>query len=841
MKNFLLILLGKGTNDSIKRHTEGLFKSECYYDWIKLKIISSSKSHPFKNAESQLIASYKEEIKLRQETLTDGIHIQQGIIALPVDDENDNVYYNFLQELVKTSIIFISFINIPSWSQNNPIISNRNPDQIQNLNELIKKNISSNIDKSIMRLFYTFDHNDLVLICNGKNMELKNYLETLEKIRFSHLTNGYFAIHDITTIYGYKNVHNEDLDKIDNISVVVSVSGKNISPSNIQSSFRLETIGRYDHLSGYKNITWKQISELSKELHGKDVIASRVHIGYELPDNLVEEKNKLYLSNTISSPLYSIFKEKYKKEIASLDFSKLVEIYGNDKEYVDSLKLMLSEIGFAINITLQRGFSKYNSVCYIEPYFSFIRYIKEKIIEKFINESEKNPYLKDTIAKDLAESLVDISNSFYKSILTLDSSIMHSERRFIMSDPHQLTLFDIPPKLIAYYTSIASELTTLLNKDSNNTYVFLITPDIKKDIYVESITRNRDIDNEINILVIHINERSIYNVAYTTKILAHEIAHHVGQNSDLRKERANYFIKCYIALLLRRGLDPDLFLNFNKVEEATNFIGDLVTKLFALVEKSDFTENQNNYFYMDELEKEFHSFIIKNLREYNDIDLDIYKIFSNCFDDNITTKYIRNSKRFFASEFDLPSDAILKNYVWRQILNSVYTNLQEYFDNSEQINEDRKGIRFILQEGYADIQMILLTENQNLQVEKITNNYSQLFKGLEGKSDEMIRISAVINAFWEKEKRDYSSIADLPLICNDSLLERAYYTYICKQASLYFTIVKEDHNNMTTLSNHDELYDYSKTSLFMSNDINKIIQEVDNTIASYVKNILMKN
>lgn len=841
MNNFLLILLGKGINDSIEQHTEGLFKSECYYDWIQIKIISSSENQPFNNAESQLIASYEEEIKLRQETIANDIHIQQGIIALPVDDENDNVYVNFLQGLNKTSIIFISFINIPSWSQKESIISNRNPDQIQSLNELIKKNISDTIDKSIMRLFYTFDHNDLVLICNGKNMELKNYLETLEKIRFIHLTNEFSAIHDITTIYGYKNIHNEDLDKINNINAVVSISGKNISPSNISSSFRMETIGRYDHLSGYKNITWKQISELSKELHGKDVIASRVHIGYELPDNLVEEKNKLYPSNPIPSPLYSIFKEKYKKEINSLDFSKLVEIYGNDKEYVDSLKLMLSEIGFAISITLQRGFSKYNSVCYIEPYFSFIRYIKEKIIEKFINESEKNPYLKDNISKDLAESLVDISNSFYKSILTLDSSIMHSERRFIMSDPHQLTLFDIPPKLIAYYTSIASEMTTLLNKDSDNTYVFLITPDIKRDIYVESITRNRDIDNEINILVIHINERSIYNVTYTTKILAHEIAHHVGQNSDLRKERANYFIKCYIALLLKRCLDPDLFLNFNNVEEVTSFIEDLVTKLFALVEKSNFTKDQNNYFYMDELGKKFHLFIMEKLREIEDIDPDIYIIFSNCFSDNITKTYIRNSKRFFTSEIDLPNDTILKNYVWRQILNSVYTNLEKYFRKPEQEFEDLECIKFVFKEGYADIQMILLTEDQNLQIKEITNNYSQLFIGLEEKTDEMIRKTAVINAFWEKEKRDYNNIADLPLICNDSLLERAYYTYICKQASLYFTIVKEDHNNMTTLSNHDELYDYSKTSLFMSNDINKIIQEVDNTIASYVKNILMKN
>ncbi len=836
MKNFLLMLLGKGTNESIDDSVEGVFKSECYYDWIKLKVISKSENSSENSPEGLLVASYNEEIISRQKTMNNDLHVQQGIIALPADAEDEESSYNdFLIGINNTSIVFISFINVPSWSQKEreEIISSATLDKHVSVNEVIKMKILEIIDNSSMRLFYTFDHNDFVMICNGEKTELKDYFKTLEKIRFILVMDKYFAVHDITTIYGYKSKNIDKLNTTSSISAVISISGPDIVPSNVKSSFRMETVGRYDHLSGYKDFTWHQLSKISKKLHGDNVITSRVHIGCDLSDDLTIAKYDTKLPRKKISTLYHKFEDLYKNEIRSINFTKLAGIYDKDIKYVDSIKLMLNEIGLAISTTLKRGFSKYNSVCYIEAYIYFIKYIKDKIIGEFCKMSENASIQKDDIAKDLAEVLVDISNAFYKSILTLDSSIMHSERRFIMSDPHQLMLFDVPPKLIAYYTSIASEMARTLNENSNNKYVFLITPDIKKDIYIESITDNRDIDDEINILVIHINERNIYNVTDTTRNLAHEIAHHVGQDKDLRKIRACCFIKCYIALLIKSCLDPDLFSNQNSIDNTSLIIEKLSENIFTLVENSDFLDDINNYYYMDILQEKFHLFLIKKLSHVSKINPILYEIFSKCFDNEVITSYVRKSECFFVDidNVNLSSDTILKEFVFRLILETAYKELKNYFQDSEQVIEDMKCIRFVFKEGYADVQMILLTENLNLNISKIIKNYSQNFESVKDKTDEMMRKCAVVNAFLEKEDRHYDGIADLDLIKKDNILNRAYFMYICKQATLYFEKFKYKNFN-------NRLFDYSKTLLFKTSEVSEIIQQVDNTIASYIESIL---
>lgn len=827
MKSFLLMLLGKETSRSIDDLTDNVFRSECYYDWIGLNVIGNPENSLKDNPESLLVKSYDEEMKLRQKMIENGLHVQQGIIALPSDDEEDENSYNvFLNEINNTSIIFITFVNIPLWSQEEKekLITSFTMDETLSVNEAAKMKITQAIDKSGIRLFHTLDHNDFVMICNGEKTNLKDYLKTLEKIRFLRFADEYFVVHDITTFYGYKSKSVSESDISNSFSAVVSISGQDVLPFDISSSFKMETVGRYDHLTGYNNLTWNQLSEISKKLHKDNVITSRVHIGCKTTNEECGE----YFPIQKPSPLFNRFDKIYKAELNSLDYDKLVEIYNGDEKYVDSIKLMLNEIGLAINITLQRGFSKYNSVCYIEPYRYFIKYIKDKIIGKFCIEYNKNICPEDE--GPLSEILVDISNSFYKSILTLDSSIMHSERRFIISDPHQLTLFDVPPKLIAYYTAIANEMASALNKDSQNKYVFLITPDIKKDIYVESITDNRDIGEEINILVIHINERSIYNVTDTTKILAHEIAHHVGQDNGLRKKRACHFVRCYIALLTTKCLDSEIFDAYSNINDVVLIIEKIVEDIFKLLENSKLFNDINQYYYLDKLQDNIYISLTEYVKNIEKIDKRLYEILLMHLDDAIITNYIKKEESFFVDiSSSLSNNAILKNYVYRRILDTAYENLQTYLSKPEGI----ECAQFVFKEGYADVQMILLTEDPNLEATKIIENYTN-FEYVTDKVDEMMRKCAVINAF----QNDMSDIAGLSLIQNHDILDQAYYVYVCKQATLYFTAVKNTSEFNNQESEYNKFFDYSKTSLFKNIETSKIIRQVDNTIASYMESIL---
>lgn len=837
MKNFLLILLGKGTKGV---STDDVFKSECYYDWIKLKNIPGGSE---KSPEDLFVAGYDEEVNERQCVITNNAHVQQGIIALPTDNVGDSEeeYNAFLKRIQNTSIIFISFISLPSWSKNER-------DKIfnstirENANEQIKNAILSKMDKTSMRLFYTFDHNDFAVICDGIETKLDDYLDVLAEIRSITFAHKYQIVHDITTIYGYKS----QVDSQDKINAVISVSGQNVVfDSNIEKlrSFATETIGRYDHLSEYAGITWNQLASMSNRLHGANVITSRVHIGCGRSDK------PLYDYFKTTSMLFSNFKNKYEKKINDIDFDKLTELYKGEVAYIASIKVLLYEIGFAIDTTLQRGFSKYNGICYIESYLCFLDYIKEKTVNKYcelvkfrdeVKIDDKNAIEIANINADiekLAEDLVDLSNSFYKSILTLDSSIMHSERRFIMSDPYQLALFDVPPKLIAYYTAIASQMAQTLNGDSKNRYVFLITPDIKKDIYVESITENTDIGNEINILVIHVNERSIYNVTETTKNIAHEISHHVGQDINLRNKRAIYFVKCYIAMLLDKSLIPELFFKELQIEYILTSISSFVDKIYDSV-KSIILEkvlsNKENYYYMDKLQDSVHSTFIETLNKKGNIDNELYEIISQNLSPEFIRSYISNSELTFVdiADTNIENNPILHDFICKQVLENTYKKLYKYVNDSDKFKNDIKFIRFVFKEGYADIQMLQLTQSPNTDKDEIINDYAKSLENVINKADEIMRKRAVLNAFLNTD--DYKELWDSNVVQNHLDYYKAYLTFICKQASCYFSEVK----SKTHDASFNKVFDCSKNSMFKSCNLSEIINHVDSTIDSYIESML---
>lgn len=836
MKDFLLLLLGKEINESIDDADDGVFRSECYYDWIRLKNISGVQDESEICPEDLLVACYDEEIKQKQEAFSNGVHIQQGIIAIPADDsDNEDNYKRFLDKIKTTGIIFISFISIPSWSskEKKEFLSS----SISNVSNQVKNAILDKLDKMSMRLFHTFDHNDFAIICDGEKTKLEDYLKVLAKIRSITFSNEYYAVHDITTIYGYKSSMNSQ----NKINAILSISGqKVIFEDDVEklSSFSMETIGRYDHLSVYNGITWRQLAGMSNGFHSENVITSRVHIGCCESDIEYDDYSKRL------SLLFSNFKSKYKKKIKDIKFDKLVELYSGDKKYIDAIKIMLFEIGYAINSTLQRGFSKYNSVCYIESFFCFLDYIKEKIVKRFCLLSKSKKDNKQDNIKKLSEKLVDVSNFFYNSILTLDSSIMHSERRFIMSDPYHLALFDVPPKLIAYYTAVASKMADALNGGTKNRYVFLIAPDIKKDIYVESITENTDIGREINILVIHINERSIHNVTETTKIIAHEIAHHVGQDLNLRKERASYFVKCYIALLLLHSLDHKLFSDEYTIAQTIAVIEKIVDRIYRLVKRfvlNDLLDDEKMYYYMDDLQENLHSILIPRLRKIGDLDKLFYKILSRYLKPFVNKKYLKKKQISF---FDVDNtdieknNEILKEFVYKLILTAAYDSLNEFINESNALYEGVQNIRFVFKEGYADIQMLLLTQSPQSDKEKIVENYSTSFNDIIDRIDEVMRKLAVTNAFLDITESHYDDLLELDKIQEYSLFNKAYLIYICKQAALYFSEVKNNTSRSGQVTPFNEMFDCSATSLFKSKDISKIVSSVNSIIDSYIESIL---
>ena len=89
---------------------------------------------------------------------------------------------------------------------------------------------------------------------------------------------------------------------------------------------------------------------------------------------------------------------------------------------------------------------------------------------------------------------------------------MHSDRQFIQAPSFSPVFFDVPPKLLAFYTSMANNIVKI-NKDTKDesNYSFIFRPNFSKNIsvsiYSHPLTPPTD-----RLLMIRINEKSLYGL-----------------------------------------------------------------------------------------------------------------------------------------------------------------------------------------------------------------------------------------------------------------------------------------------------------------------------------------
>ncbi len=133
------------------------------------------------------------------------------------------------------------------------------------------------------------------------------------------------------------------------------------------------------------------------------------------------------------------------------------------------------------------------------------------------------------------EDLFRFQLEYFQALSMFAHSTMHSEKQFIQAPAFNAILSDVPPKLLAFYTSIASDVVKLLNDEENNSYSFFFVPDFRPDIFVRPISPASWTGGKI--ATISVNEEMAYNPTAVINTMCHEIAHHVGCNSRKREER----------------------------------------------------------------------------------------------------------------------------------------------------------------------------------------------------------------------------------------------------------------------------------------------------------------
>lgn len=138
---------------------------------------------------------------------------------------------------------------------------------------------------------------------------------------------------------------------------------------------------------------------------------------------------------------------------------------------------------------------------------------------------------------------------YFRALNTLALCTMHDERQFIQSPAFHATYFDIPPKLLAFYSALSDDIVQILSSEEEKSYRFLLIPDYRDDIVVTQLEFDTERDPQKHLAVVSLHESLFYEPVKAIAVLCHEIAHYVGDRQ--REWRAKYIFQAVGVYLLK--------------------------------------------------------------------------------------------------------------------------------------------------------------------------------------------------------------------------------------------------------------------------------------------------
>lgn len=819
MASYHILMLGKG--NYTKSEKEMTYKSSCYFDWFSfVSPIVGERRHSNSQSISEFINGniYS---KMQDKRITahnsESYRLLQNILLM-TDDDDDLLSRLMTKSEELHPLVFVSFVYTDISSDIKVKISEQ---IIVDVFNTVVENGSQNIG-----VYSTFDHCEYIVVCDGSKIQLKQY------VNFLMLLKKQEGIRDVLSIYGY-NSEAENWLQEKTFALVKYEDGLNIESGEELKKYA--TLGRFDYFTIYNDVDTHTLFDTLEKSIDSDIRYKKVFIGIENLELFFDDHGDSNNSfDNRFEKLSDKIREKYDDCITAYKNSCAI---GMKKDY--NFIRGIVEIKNMLISTLNRGISKYYALCMLESFFSLLCFIKEKIL---LNDNYDYKYncQPENVFFRKQEEIVDLMNSYFYYIQTLSSSMLHNERKFTNADPYQLSCFDIPPRLIAFYTAISYKIIKLLKTQETCDYTVMLVPDFKQDIYVDSLTRNRDYEKERNLIIIHINERASYDILDTIKVIAHEIAHHVGQSADSRRRRTELYVKCCIATLLKEiynemccvsnGYQCDLWMITMGAESYSNF-SKLVDCIydefdFELEFKINDIYAKESWYYSASVTQHFVDYC-KNKIEKSKLK-QVFKDFliNNCW-------YNEKGYLEFRTE-ESPFLNMLNNTPNTPFFRDLITNLiaEEFggcfcscrFSNIDQQGDYTsypffKNLLYLFSEGMADVQMLSLIRSEYIH-EKYTKEMSNISSDgayvFSNEAIDIVRKSTVLNVFS-------NAVEDKSLEFDDSSIEKTSQKYICKKAIEYFNIVKSDKSIV-------EVVDIIEKTVLVKD----LVREIDNVINQYL-------
>lgn len=281
--------------------------------------------------------------------------------------------------------------------------------------------------------------------------------------------------------------------------------------------------------------------------------------------------------------------------------------------------------------------------------------------------------------------------SYISGIMSIVNGSLQADRMFFQVPGFNAVLYDIPSKLIIFYTGFVKQISEILN-DLDNGFGFIVCPDLYQITYI-SILFDQKYTEENLLLKVRVPVKSLFKPNRLLQELTHEVAHFVGKK--IRNRKIRYIVETkIIASEITHSLfecNNDIIpLVFNKIKD----ISDFYKKTCSLLEQylkiygdkyiKELSESSLKEFryHQDYLDKEFSFAVFQVLSNAETLNGILSRIIVSC--DSNENFIIKNSLAFkIAIDYNL---------------NNIKKNISKLISN----------IHKIIKESYADIIMILL-------------------------------------------------------------------------------------------------------------------------------------
>ena len=498
--NSLSISFYKGNIFEMETSNSIVYRSLGNYDYISIKpfIINSNKSS---ETEDATISS-----PTRSEY--DSIHTFFGVFNTLNNTINQPTKFF---ESSKTLYTFISFIQLNY---------NCNKSSSKQFNDCLKI-IQNNLKDVEYMIFNSLDCCDIIVFlksekyCDGANIIQQLDNENFIKYSYSVLGIDFTQLSEVN--------YDEKIDKITICGVIADNCDFNKWYDSFTEKFpNTEKVLKYGRIGNEDVI-----------LNILDCKALDFFRCFKDDYGVLNIKNRLFYNALISPRMH--FDNFYSPNESVPSPSKPIEL--NLKEKLINAYINAEQRGLIIDKTIKKASLEVLNSCDFLSKRNFALDIRDCINSSIDLFFEK---VQNYIIDEPDCGIIQYNDSIKKyiaGIMSIVNGSLQADRMFFQVPGFNAVLYEIPSKLIIFYTAYVNKVAKIID-DLDSNYGFIVCPDLYQFTYISVLFPEKFTETNL-LLKVRIPVDLLFKPKKLLRELTHEVAHFVGKEVRNREERYN--------------------------------------------------------------------------------------------------------------------------------------------------------------------------------------------------------------------------------------------------------------------------------------------------------------